>query len=62
MIQPIVKKIKLSERPSDREYWMSKTPDERLEALEILRQQYLEMNPHAPKRVVRVITKRKLHS
>jgi hypothetical protein len=29
---------KLGDKLSDREYWLSKTPQERLEALELLRQ------------------------
>jgi hypothetical protein len=28
----------LTSKPNDRQYWLSKTPDERFEALEILRQ------------------------
>ena len=28
----------LTSKPNDRRYWLSKTPDERFEALEILRQ------------------------
>ena len=29
---------RMSDKKSDREYWLSKTPDERFEALELLRQ------------------------
>ncbi len=35
-------------------YWQSKTPSERLDALEELRQQYIEMT-NAPRRLQRVI-------
>jgi hypothetical protein len=28
---------KLTSKPNDRQYWLAKTPDERFEALEILR-------------------------
>ena len=28
----------LKDKPNDRQYWMSKTPEERFEALELLRQ------------------------
>lgn len=35
-------------------YWHSKTPSERLDALEELRQQYIEMT-NAPRRLQRVI-------
>jgi hypothetical protein len=30
--------VKLTDKPNDRQYWLSKTPNERFEALEILRQ------------------------
>jgi thiamine monophosphate kinase len=33
----VVKKIQLKEKTSDYLYWMSKTPQERLDALEFLR-------------------------
>ena len=35
-------------------YWHSKTPSERLDALEELRQQYIEMT-NAPRRLQRVV-------
>jgi hypothetical protein len=28
----------MTDRPNDRQYWLSKTPEERFEALELLRQ------------------------
>jgi hypothetical protein len=34
----VVETAKLTDKPNDRQYWLSKTPDERFEALEILRQ------------------------
>ena len=34
----VVETGRMSDKKSDREYWMSKTPDERFEALELLRQ------------------------
>ena len=30
--------IQMTDRPNDRQYWLSKTPEERFEALELLRQ------------------------
>jgi hypothetical protein len=42
-IQPIVKRYKLGEEPNDLEYWLSKTPEERLSGLEELRQQYYKI-------------------
>ncbi len=35
--EKVVKKYKLGEEPSDLEYWLTKTPQERLAALEALR-------------------------
>ena len=34
----VVETATLTSKPNDRQYWLSKTPDERFEALEILRQ------------------------
>ena len=41
---------------NDREYWLSKTPEERLQALEFLRQQYIRTLPEDERRFKRVIT------
>ena len=42
---------------NDRAYWLSKTPEERLAALETLRQQYVRLNGIQPRlqRVCRII-------
>lgn len=40
---------------NNRDYWMSKTPQERLEAIEFLRQQYMEYT-NAPQRMQKVLT------
>ena len=34
----VLETARLTSRPNDRQYWLSKTPGERFEALEILRQ------------------------
>jgi hypothetical protein len=34
----VLETAKLTSRSNDRQYWLSKTPDERFEALEVLRQ------------------------
>ena len=39
---------------SDNEYWLLKTPDERIAAVESLRLQYRKMNPDGFKRFRRV--------
>jgi len=43
MIERVVKKLNLEKGPSIKEdlaYWLSKTPEERISAIEILRRQY----------------------
>ncbi|UPT68470.1 MAG: hypothetical protein M0D57_07510 [Sphingobacteriales bacterium JAD_PAG50586_3] len=35
-----VKAYKLGEEPSDKEYWLTRTPEERIAAVEFLRTQY----------------------
>jgi hypothetical protein len=45
--------VSLKEQPKDRLFWRDRTPAERLEALEFLRQQY--MGPtHAEQRLQRI--------
>ncbi len=39
-IKKVVRKYKMGEEPSDFDYWRSKPPKERLEALEIIRQDF----------------------
>ncbi len=56
-----IKKIPLSEHDQIKEdlaYWLSKTPAERLEAVEILRRQYYG-NSDRLQRVVKVIDRKK---
>ena len=52
-----VRKYKLGEEPSDLNFWLTKTPQERLAALEIIRQQYISffLNGDRP-RLQRVYT------
>ena len=38
-MEKVIHKYKLGEEPKDRDYWLTKSPEERLEALETLRQQ-----------------------
>jgi len=49
-MEKVVRIINMKDDKGDREYWMSKTPLERLEAVEILRKQ---MYPGIEDRVVR---------
>ena len=45
---------KLTDKPNDRQYWMSKTPEERFAALELLRQIAYGYDP-ATERLQRVL-------
>ncbi|MBE7544901.1 MAG: hypothetical protein M9913_00110 [Bryobacteraceae bacterium] len=46
--------VPLNEKPNDRQYWLSKTPEERFEALELLRQAVYGYDP-ATARLQRVL-------
>jgi hypothetical protein len=56
-IEKVVHKYKLGEEPKDRDYWLTKSPEERLEALEFLRQQvYTEDDiKQGLQRVIRIV-------
>jgi|JI10StandDraft_1071094.scaffolds.fasta_scaffold202990_2 hypothetical protein len=41
-MEKVIQKYKLAEEPNDLAYWLSKTPQERLAALEVLRQRYVK--------------------
>jgi hypothetical protein len=55
----VIERRKLGDRVSDREYWLSKTPAERFEALELLRQIAYGYDP-ATERLQRVFEVTKL--
>jgi len=60
-IRKVVTKKKLSEQKNDKsdlEYWLSKTPEERISAVEELRRQYVGSEERL-QRVVRVIKRKK---
>lgn len=56
-MEKVVKIVGLHEQPSDLKYWLSKTPQERLAAIEILRLQYVRLKRIQPRlqRVCRVV-------
>lgn len=54
-MEKVIKKTSIKEKQSDLEYWLSKTPQERLEALEFLRQQYILSNKNVSSRLQRVL-------
>ncbi len=55
-MEKVIKKTSTKENNSDLEYWLTKTPQERLDALEFLRQQYINFNNDAKSRLQRVCT------
>ena len=55
MIKKIVRKTRLQKAPdSDLQYWLSKSPNQRISAVEILRRQH-DGRPKRLRRVARVI-------
>ena len=60
-IQPVVKKYKVSEQPSDYSYWRTQPYAVRLAALEQIRREYAQWKDNARPRFQRVyrIVKRK---
>ena len=56
-MQKVVRIIGLREEKSDLSYWLSKAPEERLAALETLRQQYVRLKRIQPglQRICRII-------
>jgi len=61
MIAKVIKKVPLRQPSSDDDYWQSRTVNERIEALEMLRQQYIGFSQDAHQGLQRVlrITKQK---
>jgi len=53
-MEKVIKKTSTKEQQSDLEYWLKKTPQERLDALEFLRQQYMNFNKNVQPRLQRV--------
>ena len=41
-IEPVVHKYQIKEQPNDYSFWKTKSDEERLEALELLRKQFYE--------------------
>jgi len=54
MIKKIVKILDLKEKGNDLNYWLSKSPKERIEAVEILRKQF-NGNAKRFQRIIRVV-------
>ncbi len=57
-MEKVVARYPLHHQPRDTEYWLSRTPSQRLDAVEALRLAWLESHPdavHGLQRVCRVI-------
>lgn len=56
-MEKVVRRIGLYEDQSELTYWLGKTPQERLAAIEILRQQYVRLKRIQPRlqRVCRIV-------
>lgn len=60
-MEKIVKIISIHDKKNDYNFWMSKTPDERISAIELFRQQYLSLNKDVHKgfqRVFRIVNQK----
>ena len=61
-MEKVIKITNKDKQENDLKYWLSKTPAERLQALEELRNQYLRTLPEDErrlKRVIRVVKRKK---
>jgi len=55
-MEKVVRKISLRDKRNyDLEYWLSKTPEERIYAIELLRQQLYENNDGSAPRLQRIL-------
>jgi hypothetical protein len=54
-MEKIVKIKYKNDKDSDLEYWLSKTPEERLQAVEILREQYIKTLSEDERRLKRIL-------
>jgi Arc/MetJ family transcription regulator len=62
MIAKVIKKVPLRESSSDYDYWQSRSVNERIDALEMLRQQYIGFSQNAHQGIQRVVRITKLHN
>jgi len=53
-MEKVIKIVPLHNQPSDHEYWISRPLTERLDAIEILREQYLEFKTNVKPRLQRI--------
>jgi len=55
-MEKVISIVKKSDTQSDFQYWQTKTMQERIDAIEILRLQYIEMNKNVQPGLQRVYT------
>lgn len=55
-MEKVITKTSTREKQLDLEYWLTKSPQQRLDALEFLRQQYISFNKNVQPRFQRVCT------
>jgi hypothetical protein len=60
-MKKVVTRTSLNDPPRDREYWLSRPPEERLAAVEQLRQQAAAGSPDAEQGLQRVCRVTRLH-
>ncbi|KHD06869.1 hypothetical protein PN36_10065 [Candidatus Thiomargarita nelsonii] len=53
-MEKVIKIVSLHEKKSDYQYWLSRPMQERLETIEILRQQYIQFKKDVEPRLQRV--------
>ncbi len=53
-MEKIIKRLSLHDRQRDTEYWLTHTPQERLDAVEVLRREWIEGRPDAVQGLQRV--------
>jgi hypothetical protein len=53
-MEKVLRIVSLKNQPSDYAYWISQPITKRLDAIEILRQQYLAFNKHVEPRLQRI--------
>ena len=54
-MEKVVKIVNKKDETNDLDYWLSRPPIERLEAVEILRQEYISLLPEDERRFQRVV-------
>lgn len=54
MDKTVIRKLDLHQRTNDLNYWLSRSQEERLAAVKLLLEQYLDLHDEIPRRLQRV--------